>query len=43
MFQSQKGDQPLSVNFDWQISHPIISNRDRNHPNFTTTSDEMKL
>jgi len=41
--ESEGGINPLSVNFDWQISHPIISNRDSNHPNFTTTNDEMKL
>jgi len=37
------GIHPLSIDFDWEVESPIISDRDNNHPNFNLDIKEFKL
>ena len=37
------GINPLSIDFDWNVADPILSERDSNHPSFNLNNKEFKL
>tara|TARA_S200000501_G_scaffold348976_1_gene364688 strand:+ start:353 stop:898 length:546 start_codon:yes stop_codon:yes gene_type:complete len=37
------GINPLSIDFDWNVDDPILSERDSNHPRFNLNNQEFKL
>lgn len=37
------GIHPLSLEFDWKVINPIISERDSNHPHFDLDNKDFKL
>ena len=38
-----EGGPSKSIDFDWEVESPIISDRDNNHPNFNLDIKEFKL
>ena len=37
------GINPLSIDFNWRVENPIISERDNSHPNFQLNNNLFKL